>query len=472
MSILTSKTLGAAQPSVRKRAPSPPADFILGHMRGMRGNAAKYMMSLYREYGDVVRLRFGPLRAHVFFHPDQVQHILVRNVENFSKDVRGYHKIRALAGLGMLTGDGELWRRQRKLAQPAFMARRVLVFGDIICECAQDLATKWSTSADNGQVVDISADMMHLTLRVICRTMLGTDIENDVTEIGDAITVCLEDILFRIQYATEFTDMLPTPRVRRFQKALSVLDSKMKKIIDDRRREHAEGKREAAQQDLLDAFLLARDEQTGEGMPEKQLLDEVKTIFLAGHETTANMLSWTWYLLSKHPHVARKLHEELDTVLGDRPPTAADLPRLTYTRMVLQESMRLRPPVWATERRAINDDVIGGYPIPKGEFILVCQYVTHRHADFWENPDGFDPERFADDRQESMHKLQYFPFGVGPRICIGNHFAMLEGILILATLAQKYRLDLLPGSDIEPEPVITLRPKTPIRVTVHRRDGR
>ena len=469
MSILASQPVSSTNPPANRKAPSPPGELILGHMKGMRGNAAYYLMQLHREYGDVVRLRFGPIRAHVFFHPDQVQHILVRNVENYSKDVRGYHKIRALAGLGMLTLDGDLWRRQRKLAQPAFMARRVLVFGDVIGECAQDLAAKWSDLADRGETVDLSADMMHLALRVICRTMLGTDIEHDVTEIGDAITVCLEEILYRIQHATEFMAKLPTPRNRRFQRAVGYLDGKINQIINDRRALHARGDRDPESHDLLDAFLLARDEQTGEGMPAQQLLDEVKTIFIAGHETTANMLSWTWYLLSKHPHVARKLHEELDSVLGDRPPTAADLPQLKYTRMVLQESMRLRPPVWATERRSINADVVGGYPIPAGEFIIVCQYVTHRHADFWVNPEGFDPERFSDENQEKMHKVQYFPFGAGPRICIGIHFAMLEGTIILATLAQKYRLDLLPGSDIEPEPVITLRPKSPIRVKVHRR---
>ena len=192
---------------------------------------------------------------------------------------------------------------------------------------------------------------MHLTLRVICRTMLGTDIENDVSEIGEAITVCLEEILFRIQHAAEFTAKLPTPRNRRFQRAIKFLDGKISQIIDERRAIHARGAKAPEHHDLLDAFLLARDEETGEGMPERQLLDEVKTIFIAGHETTANMLSWTWYLLSKHPHAARCLYSEIDTVLGDRPPTSADLPQLQYTRMVLQESMRLRPPVWATERR-------------------------------------------------------------------------------------------------------------------------
>lgn len=453
----------------RRVPPTPPGSLIMGHLGDMSRDPVRFLVRMRQEYGDVVRVRFGPIRAHVLFHPDHVQHVLVRNVNNYSKDVRGYQLLRMLTGLGLLTGDGDLWRRQRRLAQPTFMARRVQVFAGVMTECAADVASDWRAAARAGQVVDVSGAMMAVALRIISRTMLGTDLSGEVAGLGAAITTTLEEIDHRIGHVIDLGRFVPFGRARRFRQALGMIDSVIERIIDARAAEHARNDRRPEEHDLLDGFMLARDEETGRGMSRKELLDEVKTIFLAGHETTANMLSWTWYLLSKHPEIARRLHEELDRALGDRLPTVEDIPRLPYLRQVLQESMRLLPPVWATERRAVAADNIDGYVIPPGEFIIVSQYVTHRHPDFWVNPEGFDPDRFHESRTDGMHKLQYFPFGAGPRICIGLHFAMLEGMLIMATLARRFRLDLVSGSDIQPEPVITLRPQTPIRMTIHER---
>ncbi len=255
---------------------------------------------------------------------------------------------------------------------------------------------------------------------------------------------------------------IPTPRNLAFKRARAELDRVVYDIIASRRRRHA------PKGDLLDMLLAAREQGSGEGMTDRQLRDEVMTLLLAGHETTATTLTWTWYLLSKHPGAARKLRAELDVVLGGRLPGVGDLPALEYTQRVVRESMRLYPPVWVISRTAIEEDEIGGYTIPAGSILLLSQYAMHRHPDFWENPEGFDPDRFSPERSEGRHRYAYFPFGGGPRLCIGANLAMLETELILAILAQRYRLELLPGHPVEPEPLITLRPRYGMKMMLSR----
>jgi cytochrome P450 len=362
--------------------------------------------------------------------------------------------------MGLLTADGDTWLRQRRIAQPAFHRQKIAALSGVMVRAALDLADAWRAPAESGRSIDVAAEMMRLTLRIAGETLLSTDVSGDADTVGRAVTTVLEDSPNRIYRSLSVPLFIPTRKNREVLAAMKALDAVVFRMIGERRRG-------GGPEDLLSMLLQARDETTGEGMSDKQLRDEVMTIFLAGHETTANALAWTWYLLSKYPAAYRELRRELDTVLGGRPPGLDDIPRLKYTTMVIEESMRLYPPVWIFTRAAREPDVIGGYPIPAGSYVFTSPYVSHRNPVFWENPEGFDPERFAEGRASSLPRFVYFPFGGGPRQCIGNTFAMMETMLVLAALAQRYRLDLVQGARVEPEPVVTLRPRSGIPMTVH-----
>lgn len=303
--------------------------------------------------------------------------------------------------------------------------------------------------------------MMRLTLTIVCLTLFTSDISDEASDVGQALTVVLRHANNRISSLFPLPENFPTEENYRFQQALKTLDRVVYNLINERRQSGEDTG------DLLSMLVFARDEETGESMSEKQLRDEVMTIFLAGHETTANALSWTWYLLSKHPDVERRLDAELKEVLGGRVPTLFDLKNLKYTLQVLNETMRLYPPVWEIGRENIGTDQLGGYDIPSNSTIILSAYVTHRHPDFWENPEGFDPERFSPEHSGNRPQYAYFPFGGGPRTCIGNNFALMEAQLVIADIAQKYRLELVPGHVVEPEPMITLRPRNGILMTLH-----
>jgi cytochrome P450 len=357
-------------------------------------------------------------------------------------------------GNGLLTSEGDFWRRQRRIAQPAFHKERIAAFGDVMVRAAEDTARAWTAVAKSGGTLDVAAEMMRLTLRIAGETLLSSDVTGHAAVVGDAVSLLLREANRRILQPIEVPLRVPTPNNRRVLRVLSELDAIVFRMIEDRRR--MTGGRPS---DLLTMLMEARDEETGEGMTDKQLRDEVLTIFLAGHETTANALSWTFYLLSLHPEVARRTSAELADVLGGRAPQVADLGRLVYTTAVLKEAMRLFPPAWIVGRRAVEDDTIDGYDIPRDSIVFVSPWLTHRHPAFWQNPEGFDPERFLPERAATIHRYAYFPFGAGPRLCIGQGFAMIEAVLLLATLAQRIRLDLVPGHRVVPHPSITLRPR-------------
>jgi cytochrome P450 len=304
--------------------------------------------------------------------------------------------------------------------------------------------------------------MMRLTLGMAGKTLFSMDLSNEADEVGRAAATVIQYANDRFTRLLPLPTNIPTPHNRRFWKALRTLDTVVQGIIDVRRREEKDAG------DLLSMLLLARDEETGEGMNDQQLRDEVRAFILAGHETTAAALAWTWYLLAQHPHIEHRLHTELVTVLDGRSPTFEDLPKLTYTKMVLEESMRLYPPGWGFERRAVADDEIGGYHIPADSLVLISPYVTHRHSAFWEDPERFDPERFTPEPLAGRPRYTYFPFGGGPRQCIGNEFAIVQCQLIIAMVAQTYRLRLVPGHPVEPEPSVTLRPRHGLLMTLQR----
>ena len=449
----------------RHIAPGPRGSILFGNLYDVRRDPLRFYLEAQRHYGDVVRLRsFYPFTWHLISHPDDIEHVLRGNYQNYPKGML-IKQVAALAGQGLVTSEGELWLRQRRLAQPAFHRQRLAALAGTMAGAAEALVERWHAPAMREQPIDVAVEMMRLTLQVVGQALFSTDISGAADAVGRAMPVALEHIDYRMTHIKLLPDRFPTPRNRRFWQAKRTLDQVVYNTIEERRRAGTD------QGDLLSMLLLARDEETGTGMSDTLLRDEVMTILVAGHETTAVALSWTWYLLAQHPEVERRLHAELDAVLGGRTPTFEDLPSLPYTKMVIEETMRLYPPAWGMVRQAREADEIGGYHIPANSIIAIVQYVTHRHQDFWDRPEEFDPERFTPERSASRPRFAYFPFGGGPRQCIGNNFAMMEAQLILATVAQRYRLRLVPGHPVEPRPMLTLRPRYGIRMTVQGRGG-
>lgn len=392
-------------------------------------------------------------------HPDYIKDVLVTNHQHFKKGL-ALQRAKRLLGEGLLTSEGEFHRRQRRLAQPAFHRQRIASYGAIMTDYAARTSARWQ----DGETLDISEEMMRLTLAIVGKTLFDADVESEAEEVGEAMNVVMGLFDTLTIPFFELLEKLPLPQMQRFKKARAQLDRIMYRLIEERRRSGAD------RGDLLSMLLLAEDEegQSG-GMTDAQVRDEALTIFLAGHETTANALTWTWYLLSQHPNVEARVHEELENVLGSRPPTVDDFPRLRYTEMVLAESMRLFPPAWAIGRLAIDECTLAGYSVPKGSLVLMSQYVMHRDARFFSEPERFDPERWTPTARESRPQFSYFPFGGGPRRCIGEGFAWLEGVLLVATLAQQWRMSLVPGHAVALRPLITLRPKHGMRMIMHRR---
>jgi cytochrome P450 len=457
---MTEATAIGRSPSGRI-APGPKGYPILGNLPNMWGDPLSYLLEGALTHGDIVRLRFGPKVAHLLTSPEHIKYVLQDNQKNFSKETRGFITLRTFLGMGLLTSDGETWLRQRRIAQPAFHRQKIIALGASMVRSAEAAATGFRAHVRSGRAVDVASEMMKLTLRIAGETLLSTDVSGEAETVGRALTVMLHEARRRIIASYSLPLSIPTPRNRRLTEAMGALDRLVYRLIHERR------KSGGGPEDLLSMLLSARDADTGEAMTDKQLRDEVLTIFVAGHETTANALAWTFYLLSKYPAAARKIRAELAEVLGGRSPSVDDLPRLKYTSMVLDESMRLYPPAWMFTRAARTDDEIGGYFIPKGSFLFLSPYIVHRKPSLWDDPEGFDPERFAPERAASIPRFAYFPFGGGPRQCIGNTFAIMESVLLLAVFMQKYRLDLVPGHPVEIQPLVTLRPKHGVLMTVH-----
>jgi cytochrome P450 len=443
------------------RAPLFAGHPILGAGRLFRTRPLSALFEISNACGDVARLRLPvkPHTAHLLRHPDHIRHVLIDNVKNYGKHTRGYDKLRGVLGSGLVLSEGDFWKRQRRIANPAFHRERIGHFGEVMVRCAREMLDDWDARIADGKPFDVSREMMRVTLRVIGLTMLSTDVEARSSIVGEAIDHLGPIIMRRINNLLDWPELLPTSENRRYDRALGSLNRVVNDIIAERRRT---GEQKG---DLLSMLMSARDPETGEGMSDVQLRDEVMTVFLAGHETTANTLGWTLYFLSLHPEAATKMRAELREVLGDRPPKVEDLEKLVYTDQVIKESMRLRPPVWFIPRSVTEDDVIAGYRIPKDSWILMSPFLTQRDPRFWTNPEGFDPLRFTPEEEAKRPKWAYFPFSVGPRKCIGEAFAMMEARLILATIVQRKRLDLVAGRPVELDPAVTLRPKGGVWMT-------
>jgi cytochrome P450 len=424
-----------------------------------RGDSIGYLTRCAREYGDIVFFHFLGVPACYVNRPDYIESILVTQNSNFvkSKDYRAMHRV---LGNGLLLSEGDFWRRQRKLIQPAFHQERIAAYTEIMVGYAKRMLASWS----DGETLDIHEAMMHLTLSIVAKTLFDADVSHEAEDVDAALSVLMGKFLRQAGLALLLPRWVPLPTSRLLKRAVGRLDKVIYSIIERRR---ASGQMSG---DLLSVFLQVQDDH-GVGMTDRQLHDEIMTLFLAGHETTANVLSWTWFLLGQNPEAEENLTEELGRVLSGRIPTPADLPRLMYTDMVLRESMRLYPPVWVIGRRALAPFHLGEYELPADTNVLISQLIMHKDARYFPEPGRFDPDRWSasDPRVAALPRFAYFPFGGGPRVCIGAGFAMMEAVLLLATIAQKFRIQIAPGQTVKMQPTVTLRPRNGIPVILRRR---
>jgi len=438
--------------------PGPRGAPLLGMLPAVKRDTTGVFVDTARRFGTVAHMKFGPRHGFLLNDPADIRHVLQDNARNYIKSPL-YAKLRMFLGNGLLTSEGDVWLRQRRIAQPAFHRQRLVALADVMAGLAVQAADGWEGIAASGRPVDVEDEMMRLTRTVVLRSLLGADL-GPFTAAIDREWEIINQYIGESFWTLGLTEWVPTPRRRRFNAARAVLRAAVDHVIQQRRRTPGD------HPDLLGLMMSARDDDTGEGMTDDQLRVEVITFLLAGQETTALALTWAWYLLSQHPAEQGRLERELDTVLGGRAPEYTDLAGLPYTRMVIDEALRLYPPAWGLSREAVGDDVLGGYRLRRGWMAFIVPYVLHRLPQFWDDPERFDPTRFLPERSANRPKFAFLPFGAGPRQCIGSHFALLEAQLIVATLAQRYRLHLVPGHKVETWPLITLRPRYGMRMTI------
>ncbi|MBC8171478.1 MAG: cytochrome P450 [Anaerolineae bacterium] len=433
---------------------------LLNLTSSFRNDALGTVQEFVDTYGDFVGIEIMGQKQFITTNAEVIRETLVTQADKFIKDVGYTDKKKGLArffGNGLLTSDGEFWKRQRKLVAPALHTKRIEAYAEAMVDFTTARINGWR---DNVRL-DISREMNAITMQIVAKTLFNTTMNGDLSRFGEAMGA-VQELMTTGQFSLLPT-WVPTPLELRGRKAKRILDEFVDRVINEWR---VTGEDKG---DLLSMLLMAEDED-GNHMTDQQARDEVLTLFLAGHETTANTLNWTWMLLAQNPEIEAKLHAELDTVLQGRTPTLMDLRQLPYTEMVIKESMRLYPPAWSFSRENTEDLIVHGYPIPKGSNVVISAYGTHRNPAYWEQPDTFIPERFSKEREDSIHKYSYIPFGGGPRVCIGFSFAMMETQLLLATMAQRYRLRLEPGQMVEKAAMITLFPKNGLPMTIQQRE--
>lgn len=446
-----------AQPTVRRSTssrgafPGPRGNLLTGSLLQAWDDPLALFTSGVREHGDLVRFRFAWLDYYLVNDAMGAHRVLVENAKGYVKSPN-YQGLKTMLGEGLLTSEGDFWKRQRKLAQPAFHRDSLHGFASDMVGATSDLIERWRREdVCSGKPFDLHEEMMRLTFRIVGKTLLGTDLEADARDFGDSLNVALKWANEYVESIVRVPPWVPTPKNLRFRKAQSVIEGVVRRVVDERR------SAKQAKRDLLGMLMAATDADTGDRMSDRQLMDELLTLTLAGHETTSNALSFAIYLLSRHPDVARRVREEEAKVLGGRAPSLEDLQAMPYMRAVIEETLRLYPPAWIVERMTLEEDVILGRAIPKGSIVAVSPYAMHRNPRYHANPEGFDPGRFLTP-DPSRPKLAYLPFGGGPRTCIGNAFAMMEMQIILPMLLSKFDLDLVGGFQLELDPSVTLRP--------------
>jgi len=453
--------MSAAASSTVKQSLSPPpgpkGHFLLGNLSAVSKDWVGFYSRCAKEYGDVVQVRYLHVPICLVLHPRDIEYILVTNPGNFTKSA-DYRALARVLGNGLLTNEGKAWQQQRALIQPAFRRENILSYASLMTNATRQMLDSWN----DGESRNMHEDMMALTLQIVAQCLFGAEVSGVAERVGKAMKVVTDRFLIDAGQAMLLPFDLPDFLAPGRRRAINDLNGIIQNILRERRSSNQ------ARGDLLDTLLQVRDAE-GQPMSDAQLRDEVMTLFLAGHETTAIALSWTCFLIAQNPEVEAKLVEEIHEVLCDREPTLEDIPRLRYTEMVLKESMRLYPAVWGIGRRAIADCEIGGYRIAIGTNIFVFQFLTQRDPRFFPDPETFDPERWREDpvRSGKIPRFAYFPFGGGPRVCVGASFAMLEATLLLAMIQQKFHLELEPGYTVKPVASVTLRPQNGIHVTVH-----
>jgi cytochrome P450 len=461
--ILSSTTLVANPVPMRKRAPGPKRpQLLMGNLGQMRSNPFQLLLTAQREQGDIARLRLGPYTVHSVTHPDLIQYVLQDNNKNY---IRGkmYEQFKCFMGEGLLTNDGAAWVNHRRMAQPLFNRRSVDTMVSTMTLLSAAMIDEWERLARNREVFDLVPEMMHLSLGILSRVMFSTDISDEAKQLASAVRFSLTAMIFSGSMSQLLPSWLPLPYNLRVKRDRRSLHDVMDRLIADHQ---GEGRPD----DLVSLLIEGRNQESGKQLSHIEVRDELMTIFLAGHETTGTGLSWMFYALSKHPEVRRNLEDEVDAVLGGRAPVLEDLPRMPYSRMIVDEALRMYPPIWLYPRDAVADDEIGGYHVPAGSSVFLTPYVTHRHPAFWDNPEAFDPERFNPAREANRPRYAYFPFGGGQRQCIGNHMALLQLQIVLVMVAQRFRMQVVSGHPIEQGFLVSLRPVNGILMTLKARE--
>ncbi len=432
--------------------PGPKGHFLLGSLPDLGKDLLGFFTSCARDYGDIVSFRLANRQAYLISHPTDIETVMTQPT-GFVKHSFFWRHVRAIFGNGLLTSTGSLWLQERKVIKPAFHKDRLDGYGQTMTSLTAEAVGAWP----KGTTIDIHEEMMKLTANIVATTLFGADVHQDLDEVGRALDQALREIRGRIRRPIVIPDAIPLPSNLRYKRAVAKLDDLVRSIMDQH------DKKKETRDDLLTLLREARDVE-GHRLPYQQIRDEIITLFLAGHETTAIALSWIWYLLSRHPDIESKLERELHDVLGGRLPSFADLPHLSFCEKIVREAMRLYPPVYVIGREATEDCLIGGYHIPRGATVFMSQWVVHHDPRFFPDPDSFMPDRWNAEFLESLPPYTFFPFGGGPRLCIGQAFAMMEATLLLATIAQRLRLILEPGHPVQVQHSMTLRPKFGMRM--------
>ncbi|WP_248965403.1 cytochrome P450 [Sphaerisporangium perillae] len=455
---VSGKASGRAAPSARRVPPGPPLWAGPGLFKKLATDRLA-LMNLAATYGDAARLRIGPKTLYFFNHPDHAKHVLADNNGNYHKGV-GLVQARRAIGDGLLTSEGDLWRKQRRMIQPVFQNKRISRMDAVIAAEAANLVERLRAHT-GGEPVDVVQEMTWLSLGVLGRTLLDADL-GAFSSIGHSFEAVQDQAMFELVTLSKVPMWVPLPKQMRFRRARAELQRIVDHLVADRLARPGE-----LGDDVVSRLIASTRQEADPRVGRQRMRDELVTLLLAGHETTASTLAWTFHLIDRHPEVRDRLHAEAVEVLGDRLPVHEDLHRLRYTAMVVEEVMRLYPPVWMLPREAQGDDEVGGYHVPAGSDVLISPYTLHRHPAFWDEPDRFDPERFDPDRPVNRPRYAYIPFGAGPRFCVGNHLGMMEATFVIAMIARDLRLTQLPGHDVVPEPMLSLRVRGGLPMTVH-----
>jgi cytochrome P450 len=442
---------------VQEYPAGPKLDFVGGHLLSLRRDALGFMMANL-PYGDLVGLKFLKYDAYQVNQPELVGQVLTKDNAIWEKSIVYKSSLKDYIGEGLLNSDGDFWRRQRKLMQPSFHVKRIEAYAETMVDFVARMLSDWR----DGEQRDIADDMMQVTLNIVGKTLFDADLSDKSSTVAHALEFMLEDIIASSQQIIRLPEWMPTPARMKRRDAIAQLDSVILPMIEARRKSQED------RGDLLSMLLLAQDED-GNGMSDKQLRNEVLTLILAGHETTANTLTWAFYLLSQNPAVAQKLEAEVDSVLGKRRPHLADLKNLPYSEQVIKEAMRVYPPVWSVGRQNNVATTLGGYPVRRGSTAIIPIWALHHDERYFPQAECFSPERWTEAMESALPRYAYLPFGGGPRICIGNAFAMMEARLLLVGIVQEYRLAHVEGHKVEPEPLVTLRPRYGMQMMLEKR---